>query len=151
LAGRFKAHRVVFLKQLDSGLLLVTGPYAINGVPLRRVNQAYVIATRTKIDVSGVKLDPKINDKYFRKTSKQAKESREAKKTYLKQVKSGKLPKGTKRIKRGTWALPDTKRADQKAVDSVLVPIVKKTPLLRRYLQARFSLRKGQFPHQMRF
>ncbi|KDN69815.1 putative ribosomal protein L6e [Colletotrichum sublineola] len=43
LAGRFRGKRVVLLKTLDQGVLLVTGPFKINGVPLRHVNSRYEI------------------------------------------------------------------------------------------------------------
>lgn len=44
------------------------GPFKINGVPLRRVNQSYVIGTSTKVDISGVIIE-KFDDKYFGKVA----------------------------------------------------------------------------------
>lgn len=72
LSGRFRGRRVVFLKQLKSGLLLVTGPYKVNGVPLRRVNQTYTITTSAKVDLKGVKVD-NIEDEFFKKEKKSGK------------------------------------------------------------------------------
>lgn len=54
LAGRFRGKRVVLLKHISQGVLLVTGPFKVNGVPLRRVNARYVIATSAKVDLSGL-------------------------------------------------------------------------------------------------
>ena len=72
LSGRFRGKRVVFLKQLPSGLLLVTGPFKINGVPLKRVNQAYTLTTSTKVNAAGVDV-AKIDDALFKKEKKSKK------------------------------------------------------------------------------
>merc|ERR1719409_1883495 len=66
LAGRFKGKRAVFLKQLDSGLYLITGPFKVNGIPLRRVPQSYVIGTSTVVDVSGADTSS-VSDSLFKK------------------------------------------------------------------------------------
>jgi len=70
LSGKFRGRRVVVLGRLPSGLILVTGPYVVNGVPIKRVNPAYVIATSTSIDISHIELDPKFNDDYFTRPKK---------------------------------------------------------------------------------
>jgi large subunit ribosomal protein L6e len=56
---------VVALKSLPSGNILVTGPYAVNGVPLKRVNPAYVISTSTRVSLDGVNTN--VDDAFFRK------------------------------------------------------------------------------------
>uniref|UniRef100_A0A7S2Z948 60S ribosomal protein L6 n=1 Tax=Chloropicon laureae TaxID=464258 RepID=A0A7S2Z948_9CHLO len=133
LAGHFKGKRVIFLKQLPSGLLLVTGPYAVNGVPMRRVNQAYVIATETKVDVSSVNVS-KYDDSYFKGAKKEKKSGDSMFKD-----------EATKKELSADYL------ANQKAIDSALKPIIAKTKDLEAYLKAHFSLKDGDRPHLMKF
>ncbi|WCJ20460.1 60S ribosomal protein L6 [Euphorbia peplus] len=137
LAGRFKGKRVVFLKQLPvSGLLLVTGPFKINGVPLRRVNQSYVIATSTQVDITGLNAD-KFDDKYFAKQAEKKKKKGE-----------GEFFEAEKEEKN---VLPEAKKDDQKAVDALLLKSIEGVPELKAYLSARFSLKSGMKPHELVF
>jgi large subunit ribosomal protein L6e len=184
LAGKFRGSRVVFLKQLKSGLLLINGPFKTNGIPLRRVNQAYVIATSTKLDISGIKIDEKFNDKYFqpqpkkkeekkpaekkegekkepkKKLDKEAKKKeatakKEAKKEEAKKKKEAKEAAKKKKdpnapkVKRKK--VNESRIADQKAIDALLIAQIKKVPLLKKYLRSKFSLKKGQHPHLLKF
>merc|ERR1719446_643781 len=64
LSGRFRGKKVVCLGSTASGLLVVTGPMKVNGVPLRRVNQRYVIATSTKVALGKVDASA-YTDKFF--------------------------------------------------------------------------------------
>jgi ribosomal protein L14E/L6E/L27E len=81
LAGRFRGKRVVLLKNLDQGVLLVTGPFKINGVPLRRVNSRYVIATSYKVELKGLdanKITEIASEKYFTRDKASDKAGEEA-------------------------------------------------------------------------
>lgn len=133
LSGRFRARRVVFLKQLESGLLLVSGPFKVNGVPLRRVNQAYVIATSTTVDVSGVDVAD-INDRFFARVPV-AKSTDE----------EGAFFEGAAK----PVELSAERKSAQKKVDTALLRSIDKT--MKAYLGARFTLSKGQAPHELSF
>jgi len=131
LSGKFRGKRVVVLKRLASGLVLVSGPFKVNGVPLRRYSPAYLIATSTKLDISGLKWGDnaaKLKDSYF------ARPANFDKATNVE----------NKKVTQERIAL-------QKAVDTQLLAVVKQTPFAKEYLGSRFSLSKGQAPHLLKF
>lgn len=139
LAGRFRGKRVVLLKAIED-TLLVTGPFKVNGVPLRRLNPAYVIATSQKVDVSKVDLS-KYDKNYF---ARPGRGMGKGKKASTKEQEFFGDAKGKKTI--------DSSRAqDQKTVDKAVVAGVKAVPHLAAYLASTFSLSKGDRPHLMKF
>ena len=135
LAGRFRGKRVVYLKPLEDSTLLVSGPFKVNGVPLRRVNSRYVIATSTRVSLEGLDL-AKFNVAYFAREKKSSSKKSEA--DFFNEAGAKKVIKA-ERIE------------DQKTVDKFLITEVKKTPLLKQYLATSFSLKNGDKPHAMRF
>ena len=48
-------------------------------------------------------------------------------------------------------ALDPKRAAVQKEVDGVLTKVVSGTPMLKDYLRSTFTLRSGQYPHEMVF
>ncbi|RWS28474.1 60S ribosomal protein L6-like protein [Leptotrombidium deliense] len=144
LAGRHKGKRVVVLKQLPSGLLLVTGPMKLNGCPLRRMHQMFTIVTSTKLDISSVKIPDTVNDKYFKRkrdTSKKAKSKRGEGGDIFETKAEGYKP-------------DEQRKKDQIEIDKQLIDVIRKHPekkLMFSYLGSYFQLRNKMYPHAMKF
>merc|ERR1739847_136445 len=136
VAGRHRGKRVVFLKQLESGLLLVTGPFKINGVPMRRVNQKYVIATSTKLDFNTA-IPDRVNDEYFSRIELNAHEGQNEGEIF--------------QTKKAVYKASNERKEDQKAVDAAVLAAAKKVPYMVSYLASNFSLQNGQNPANMKF
>ena len=134
LSGRFRGRRVVYLKNLESNLLLVTGPYKYNGVPLKRVNAAYVLPTNTKLNVNA-EVAKDVNDKFFERVDI----PREKQEDFFEeaQKKKDRITEGRKKMQN------DVDTAVKKAVDEV--------PMMKEYLRNRFALKNGDKPHLMKF
>jgi len=139
LAGRHKGKRVVLLKVLKSGLLLVTGPWSLNQCPLRRISQRYVIATSTSVNVSKVEIPAHINDDYFKRGEKKQKNRGEG---------------DVFAVKKERFVPSQQRKDDQAAVDKSLRTAIsahKDKKLLFKYLRSFFALSSSQCPHRLRF
>ena len=146
VAGRFAGCRAVFLKRLESGLLLISGPYKYNGVPLRRIAAAYVIATSTKVDISAVDVKD-VTDATFKK-AKAAKLRKGAARFFAVNAHARKNLKAAI-VKK--FPVDAARLELQKKVDEKLVAACEKIDQLPAYLHATFSLSAGQYPHAMKF
>ena len=116
-------------------LLILAGPYKLNGVPIRRVNQRYVIATTTKVPVTGVNVTA-IDDKFFAR-------EKEAKKGAEDAMFSGEAKETVVSAER---------KAAQITVDAALMKnIATLDASLSAYISSKFSLSKADKPHCMVF
>ena len=105
-------------------------------MPLRRCNQAYVIATSTQVDVSKVKVPDSIDDGYFSKDNDPEEDKKVDEEKFFATGKKG-------------ASVSEQRKKDQAAVDKALMG--KLNDQLKAYLAAKFSLSKGQRPHEMKF
>ncbi|CAD2217789.1 large subunit ribosomal protein L6e [Angomonas deanei] len=151
LAGRFRGRRAVILKQLpNNGPLVISGPMKLNGVPIRRIDSRYIIATSTKVDISAV--DTKdITPELF----KRAKSEKPAKSEgdFMGDKQKKKAEKAAKKTAKAEKkaVVSDARAQLQKKVDTALLEAIKKDPQGKEklgYLRSVFTVKPGDAPHR---
>ena len=115
LSKKLLGKKVIMIGNTDSGLLVVTGPFSINGVSIRRVNPRYTIESGAHINLDKLNLFV-LNDEYF-ETLKKTRNSDFQSKNYK-------------------YVL--SHRIRQNYIDSYIMNSLKKNFFLRAYLKTGF-------------
>ncbi|CAG9571492.1 putative 60S ribosomal protein L6 [Leishmania major strain Friedlin] len=151
LAGRFRGRRAVILKQLPhNGPLVVSGPMKYNGVPIRRIDSRYVIATSTTVDISSVDT-ASITAEVFQRPK--AEKPTKSEGDFMGDKQKAKAEKAAKKTsKAGKKTLVSDARAQlQKKIDAALIAAIKKDAQGKEkagYLRSVFTVKPGDAPHR---
>merc|ERR1712025_1153677 len=119
--------------------IVLAGPHKLNGCPLRRINQRYLLATSAKVDLAGVAVPENVNDKYFAR---------------VKAEKAAKKEGDIFDAKKEAYKPSEQRKKNQVTVDTQVLEAIKEHgdgKVLKQYLRASFALSKGQYPHNMAF
>ncbi|KAG8346386.1 putative Ribosomal protein L6e [Trypanosoma vivax] len=154
LAGRFRGRRVVILKQLPgNGPLVISGPMKYNGVPIRRIDSRYVIATSTKVNIADVDTSAITAELFKRpKQEKRVKSEADFMDGKAKKEAERKARKTAKASPKGT--VSDARAQLQKKIDTALIQAIEKDPLGKEkvgYLHSVFTIKPGDAPHRMKW
>ncbi|XP_075251259.1 uncharacterized protein LOC142343317 isoform X1 [Convolutriloba macropyga] len=152
-----RGRRLVFVKMLDSGHLLLAGPKGLNRMPLMPVLQNFVIATSTSIPLTdAVKTQAdKIDFSMFKKLQeKKSKESGIFTDSAAKDKVHGQAAGSHDQASTEPRIDPEV----EKALDDALMASVEnfsKDPLEKEiftaYMRQKFTLKNGLMPHNMKF
>ncbi|AYU77520.1 60S ribosomal protein L6 / eL6 [Leishmania donovani] len=151
LAGRFRGRRAVILKQLPhNGPLVVSGPMKYNGVPIRRIDSRYVIATSTKVDISSVDTAP-ITPEVFQRPK--AEKLTKSEGDFMGDKQKARAEKAAKKTSKAGKKTPvsDARAQLQKKIDAALIAAIKKDAQGKEkagYLRSVFTVKPGDAPHR---
>ncbi|KAK7194733.1 60S ribosomal protein L6 [Novymonas esmeraldas] len=151
LAGRFRGRRAVILKQLPhNGPLVVSGPMKYNGVPIRRIDSRYVIATSTKVDISSVDTAAITPETFQRAKAEKPAKSEGDFMGDRQKAKAEQAAKKTSKAEKKT-TVSDARAQLQKKIDAALIAAIKKDAAGKEkagYLRSVFTVKPGDAPHR---
>jgi len=142
LKGPQKARRVIFIKQLESGLLMVANP--VSGDEPTTIDHRYFMSTKLKLDISGVKVPEEMVHTHFHNKAERRKAYLKARRTATVLGEGENKPAG----------FTDEQKAINKKLVDQLADIVQKhpeSPVLEGYMKTKFRLTHRDFPHRMNF
>lgn len=159
LAGKHMGKRCIITKILPSGLVVVTGPFEINGVPLKRIDPRYLIVTSTNIfsidNMGKLKKDfeqktAEIEDSLFLKPKEIKARQKKILKKKDESLFMNDFLKHMHEIRRTDPKMQKIEKI-QNELGTLMKTDIEKNKMIKAYLKTKFTLRNDMMFHKMKF